>query len=96
MPLHTPSAAASRLELIYNNVYGVTRRKQPAVTTGPLSAASPSIAAGFDLGPVDQISFAVTSVELSMPWYEALFGGPGLFPELPRTLVEAGRRRGPP
>ena len=42
----------------------------------PLSAAAVSIAAGFGLGPIDQISFAVTSVEQSLPWYEALFGGP--------------------
>ncbi len=30
----------------------------------------------FGLGPIDQISFAVTSVERSLPWYEAVFGGP--------------------
>lgn len=38
--------------------------------------AASSIAAGFGLGPIDQISFAVASVERSLPWYEALFGGP--------------------
>ena len=42
----------------------------------PLPAAASSIAAGFGLGPIDQISFAVTSVEQSLPWYEAVFGGP--------------------
>jgi methylmalonyl-CoA/ethylmalonyl-CoA epimerase len=42
----------------------------------PLSATAPSIATRFGLGPIDQISFAVTSVEQSLPWYEALFGGP--------------------
>jgi methylmalonyl-CoA/ethylmalonyl-CoA epimerase len=41
-----------------------------------LPAAGASVAALFDLGPIDQISFAVTSVELSLPWCEALFGGP--------------------
>ncbi len=35
-----------------------------------------SVAADFGLGAVDQISFAVTSVEQSLPWYEAVFGGP--------------------
>jgi|HubBroStandDraft_4_1064222.scaffolds.fasta_scaffold132299_2 catechol 2,3-dioxygenase-like lactoylglutathione lyase family enzyme len=40
----------------------------------PLPASS--IAADFGLGPIDQISFAVTSVERSLPWYEAVFGGP--------------------
>ncbi len=39
-------------------------------------ATASSIATDFDLGPIDQISFAVTSVEQSLPWYEALFGGP--------------------
>jgi methylmalonyl-CoA/ethylmalonyl-CoA epimerase len=42
----------------------------------PLPAAASSIAAGFGLGPIDQISFAVASVEQSLPWYEAVFGGP--------------------
>jgi len=42
----------------------------------PLSATAPLIATRFGLGPIDQISFAVTSVEQSLPWYEALFGGP--------------------
>ena len=42
----------------------------------PTFAAAGPIAAGFGLGPIDQISFAVTSVEQSLPWYEALFGGP--------------------
>jgi len=42
----------------------------------PLSATASSVAAGFGLGPIDQISFAVTSVEQSLPWYEAVFGGP--------------------
>jgi methylmalonyl-CoA/ethylmalonyl-CoA epimerase len=42
----------------------------------PAPAAASSIAAGFGLGPIDQISFAVASVEQSLPWYEALFGGP--------------------
>ena len=42
----------------------------------PLSGAASSVAARFGLGPIDQISFAVTSVEQSLPWYEALFGGP--------------------
>jgi methylmalonyl-CoA/ethylmalonyl-CoA epimerase len=40
----------------------------------PLPA--PAIAADFSLGPIDQISFAVTSVDRSLPWYEAVFGGP--------------------
>ena len=40
----------------------------------PLPASS--IATDFGLGPIDQISFAVTSVERSLPWYEAVFGGP--------------------
>jgi catechol 2,3-dioxygenase-like lactoylglutathione lyase family enzyme len=39
-------------------------------------ATASSIATDFDLGPIDQISFAVTSVEQSLPWYEAVFGGP--------------------
>jgi methylmalonyl-CoA/ethylmalonyl-CoA epimerase len=37
---------------------------------------APAIAADFSLGPIDQISFAVTSVDRSLPWYEAVFGGP--------------------
>jgi hypothetical protein len=39
-------------------------------------ATASSIATDFDLGPIDQISFAVTSVEQSLTWYEAVFGGP--------------------
>ena len=39
-------------------------------------ATASSIATDFDLGPIDQISFAVTSIEQSLPWYEALFGAP--------------------
>jgi methylmalonyl-CoA/ethylmalonyl-CoA epimerase len=42
----------------------------------PASVVASTVAAGFGLGPIDQISFAVTSVEQSLPWYEALFGGP--------------------
>lgn len=34
------------------------------------------IAARFDLGQIDQISFAVTSVDQAVPAYEAMFGGP--------------------
>jgi hypothetical protein len=40
------------------------------VAIQPLPASS--IAADFGLGPIDQISFAVTSVERSLPWYEGL------------------------
>ena len=42
----------------------------------PVPATASSIASDFSLGPIDQISFAVTSVEQSLPWYEAVFGGP--------------------
>jgi hypothetical protein len=47
-------------------------RSEAAIQPSPAS----SIAAYFGLGPIDQISFAVTSVERSLPWYEAVFGGP--------------------
>jgi methylmalonyl-CoA/ethylmalonyl-CoA epimerase len=51
----------------------VGRRSEAKDQPAPATA---SVAAGFGLGPIDQISFAVTSVEQSLPWYEALFGGP--------------------
>jgi hypothetical protein len=50
--------------------------KRSEVSNQPLPVAASSIAAGFGLGPIDQISFAVTGVEQSLPWYEAVFGGP--------------------
>ena len=51
---------------------------QPATEVAAAASvgAGASVAAGFGLGPIDQISFAVASVERSLPWYEALFGGP--------------------
>jgi hypothetical protein len=53
------------------------------------AATASSIATDFDLGPIDQISFAVTSVEQSLPWYAAVFGGPSL-----EHLREHGDDRG--
>ena len=32
------------------------------------------LAAGFDLGPIDQVSFAVESIEAALPLYTAMFG----------------------
>ena len=55
----------------------------------PLSASS--IAADFGLGPIDQISFAVTSVERSLPWYEAVFGGPFTVRDVTLAPDEIGR-----
>jgi methylmalonyl-CoA/ethylmalonyl-CoA epimerase len=40
-----------------------------------VSSATDTIATDFGLGPIDQISFAVSSIERAVPAYEALFGG---------------------
>jgi catechol 2,3-dioxygenase-like lactoylglutathione lyase family enzyme len=56
-------------------------------------ATASSIAANFSLGPIDQIAFAVTSVEQSLPWYEAVFGGPFTVREVslrPETVTYRG------
>jgi catechol 2,3-dioxygenase-like lactoylglutathione lyase family enzyme len=59
------------------------------------SATASSIATDFGLGSIDQISFAVTSVEQSLPWYEAVFGGPFTVREV-RMAPELVTYRGAP
>jgi catechol 2,3-dioxygenase-like lactoylglutathione lyase family enzyme len=61
----------------------------------PMPATASSIASDFSLGPIDQISFAVTSVEQSLPWYEAVFGGPFTMREVTLT-PDAVTYRGAP
>lgn len=40
-----------------------------------MSGANEALVAQFNLGPIDQISFAVSSIERVLPSYEALFNG---------------------
>lgn len=54
-----------------------------------------AIAPRFGLGPIDQVSFAVTSIEQSLPCYEALFGGPFTVREVTLT-PDAVTYRGAP
>jgi methylmalonyl-CoA/ethylmalonyl-CoA epimerase len=46
----------------------------PATGATALPSAPSDLSARFDLGPIDQISFAVEDIEAVLPFYTALFG----------------------
>ena len=49
--------------------------------------ANPTIEQRFDLGSIDQISFAVANVDEAVPRYTAMFGGPFTVVDVPNMEV---------
>jgi hypothetical protein len=64
----------------------LVERSQPTKGGQPMSAHT-TIGPRFQLGPIDQISFAVADLDEAVPRYTAMFGGPFNVIEVPRMEV---------